>query len=153
MLETIKKEHEIRKLLGNRYHLHVVFSPKGEDIEWQLFKRYENGDNIYYSSDNKPLMTSETHSLDELYEFAKKHHKVDLYRESFKVKQTMLIILLILGIVNIFLSIDEISIITLTGDLIIIISMTADYLFWEKNWRVDMLELRENFEKARNKKS
>lgn len=145
----MNKEKEIRKLIGDRYHLYVGYSP--DKTEWKLFKKYENGDSIYYSDDNKAIMTSETHTEEDLYKFAKSHHKIDFYKSNCKLRNVLLAMVVIISITNIFIGLRTLNIIVLTADFILLTQMTCDYFIWDKNWKVDMLELKENFERLREK--
>lgn len=148
----LNKQGEIRKLLGDRYHLHVSWEE--DKIEWTLYKKYENGDNIYYSADNKAIMTSETHTEKELYQFAKSHHKIDLHNSNRKLRLMIFVIVFILCFINFFVK-DNFIIDTIifTADTILLIWMTHEHLIWNKNWKVDMLELKENFKRLRDKNS
>lgn len=149
---TKPKEKEIRKLLGNRYHLGVTYD--GKITTWSLFKKYENGDLIYYSNDNKAIMTSETHTVEELYEFAKKHHKIDEHFFMSRLNITIACINIILIIINIiFLKSDIIRGIIFGVDIIIVIDCMVAHIIWNKNWNVGMLELEENIKRLRDKNS
>ena len=148
----LNKEKEIRKLLGNRYHLYVGMEE--DKIEWRLFKRYENGDNIYYSADNKAIMTSETHTEEELYQFAKSHRKIDLHKSNLKLRMIIFVIIFILCFINFFVKDNFIiDTIVFTADAILLIWMICEHIIYTKNWKVDMLELKENFKRLRDENS
>ena len=113
----MEKEAKIRKMLGNRFHLSV--SCEGDKLEikkWKLFRKYENGDPIYYSKDNQAIMTSETHTEEDLYKFSKLHQKYDLYKVNRKVRTIILFIMVVLAIINMFINSNVISTIVLTSN-------------------------------------
>lgn len=142
----MEKEGKIRKMLGKRFHLSV--SLEGEKLEttkWKLFRKYENGDPIYYSKDNKAIMTSETHTEEDLYKFAKSHKKYDLYETNKKERILILSIMIVLATINMFINLNTISIIVLTVDFTIMFQMFIEIFIDNKNFKVDMLEMRENF--------
>ena len=147
----MKNEAKIRKLLGKRFHLSVSYDGKNLEItEWKLFKKYENGDPVYYSNDNKAIMTSDTHTEEELYKFAKSHQKYDLYKVNRTTRTVLLSIVLIMAILNIFIISKTISTIVLTTDFILMLLMFIEMIVDDKNFKVDMLEFRENFRKEIN---
>lgn len=148
----LNKEKEIRKLLGNRYHLYVSWEEN--KIEWKLYKKYENGDIIYFSDDNKAIMTSETHTEEDLYKFAKSHHKIDLHNSNRKLRGIIFVIVFTLCFIKFFVK-DNFIIDTIiyTADAILLIWMMNEHRIWTKNWKVDMLEIKENFKRLRDKNS
>jgi hypothetical protein len=96
-----KKIRKIRRLLGNDYHLSETLDmEKGNS--WVLYSTCNNNPIYYFSKYNKPIMTSEKNTLDELYTFAKKHHKLNDYLVSF-VLSIYAWFVFILSILNIFI--------------------------------------------------
>ena len=145
----LNKEKKIRELLRGRYHLYSEFS-QGKK-KWRLYKKYENCDPIYYSEDNEAIMTSETHTEEELYQFAKSHHKIDIHESNRKLRMIIFVIVFILCFINFFVKDNYIiDTIVFTADTILIIWMTYEHVIWEKNWKVDMLESCENIKRGRN---
>lgn len=146
-----EKMRKIRKMLGNRYHLCESLEycrENGEKIEFVVYKEYENGDPIYFSSDNKPILSSKTHTIDDLYEFAKKHQKYDLQKANKNARFVILGIAILLSWVNFFVDTGAIiSTICLTTDAVVMIWLAIDQIIYNRNWKVDMLELAENFER------
>ena len=144
----MKSIEEIRKLLGNDYHLSVKYSVFESKIqEWKLYRNY-NDTRVYFSPDNKLIMSNETNTIDDLYNFAKKHHKIDehLYMSKFNIIIAWLCLLLV--ILNIvFFKNDIIRGFILGIDFMIIVSSLVSHNIWNKNWKVNMLELQENLEK------
>lgn len=143
----MKREKEIRKLLGNDYHLSVEMTD-GEVMQWVLFRNY-NDTTIYFSKDNKPIMRSGQNTEEELYEFAKKHHRPDGDKTKHIIRITCSLAIWILSIVNIYLSIDLINVFNLTSCLWILIWAMVDHRLFEANWKIDMLELEENWQRRK----
>ena len=144
----MEKEFKIRKILGNKYHLSTEYG--GENCEltkWVLFKKYENGDPIYWSADNKPIMSSDTHTLDELYEYAKKHKKINFELFYSKLRTYFAFIICIIAIANIFINSTTLRTIVLTSGVIIILSSIIQFVIVNKNHKVNMLEIEENYKR------
>ena len=139
-----KKIGKIRKLLGDRFHLGV-----GIDIDgiksWVLYKKYKDS-KIYFSKDNTMIMSSETNTLDELMEFAKKHHKIDEHFVISKLITYMLWFAFVICVLNAFLwDSNYVRVGVIVTDIIAIIIDVSMYFVWDKNWKVDMYELDENY--------
>ena len=147
--KDIEKISEIRALLGNDYHLSVKYSIFESKIqEWKLYRNY-NDTKVYFSPDNKLIMSNETNTIDDLYNFAKKHHKIDehLYMSKFNIIIAFICMgLVILNIV--FFNNDVLRGFIFGIDFMIIISSLLSHNIWNKNLKVNMLELQENFEKS-----
>jgi len=145
-----KEISKIRKLLGNRYHLCTCLGKDFEVSEWYLYRKYDDS-KIYFSKENKEIMSSETNTLEDLMKFAKKHHKID---EHVVINNTVLIVLwiaFIVCLINSFIwNSGYIRAIVLTADFFGILITFVSHIVWEKNWKVEMYELNENF--ARNMK-
>lgn len=73
-LEEFKRLNKLRKYTKDKYHLCV--STDLEKNEWQLYRRYVDQD-VYFSKDNKAIMTSETNTIDELEKYLKEHYEPD----------------------------------------------------------------------------
>ena len=144
---TNKEERKIRKLLGNRFHLCIKYNENLEIDEWHLFRNYDDS-KIYFSEDNNEIMSNETNTIEDLMEFAKKHHKIDEH----KVIQELIIVIayftVIFAILNCFLWKNVIISTTIMAiDLTIILISVVGAIIWDKNWKVDMMELDENYKK------
>lgn len=140
-----KEFNKIRKLLGNEYHLSETISIN--DIKWVLYKRYKNS-KVYFSKDNEPIMSSDTHTLEQLKEYAKTHHKVDFGMLIVKIYIIIAIINLISIVLNSFIIKSKfISGLNNGISLIIIITCLVDYYVLSKNYKVDHLENVEMFRK------
>lgn len=147
----MKKENEIRKMLGDRYHLSCSCEHDDENgftvSEWYLFKTYQNADPVYFSADNKAIMTNETHTEDDLYEFAKSHKKFDVVRVHNKVRLITISIILLISIINIFVASKALTIMILSCDAMFLIWLITDVIVFNRNNRVDTLEMFENFKR------
>ena len=147
----MKKEFKIRKILGNKYHLSTEYGGENCEItKWVLFKRYENADPIYWSADNKPIMSSDTHTLDDLYEYAKKHKKINFELFYTRLRVYFAFIIVIVAMANIFINSRTLRTIILTSDVIIIISSIIQFVVVNKNHKVDMLETEENYKRFKD---
>ena len=137
-----EKESKIRKLLGNEYHLCSHY--EGLNLEkWYLFKKYKNP-KIYFNDINKPVMTSESNTIDDLYEFAKKHHKIDVTKSILMVNTIICFVSMIVLALNIiFFNNDFIRYFILGIDIAIIIIDIVIYKVNNHNFDVDMLEYKE----------
>ena len=140
-----KEFKKIRKLLGNEYHLCETISIN--DIKWVLYKRYKDS-KVYFSKDNEPIMNSDTHTLEQLKEYAKTHHKVDFGVVIAKIYIIIAIINLISIVLNSFIIKSKfINGLNNGISLIIIITCLVDYYVLDKNYKVDHLENVEMFRK------
>lgn len=139
------KERKIRKLLGNEYHLCSHY--EGLNLEkWFLFKNYKNP-KIYFNNINKPIMTSETNTIDDLYEFAKNHHKIDVTKSILMFNTIICFISMIVLTLNIiFFKNDFVRYFVLGIDFAVIIIDIVIYVVSNHNFDVDMLEHKEILE-------
>lgn len=145
----MEREDEIRKLLGNNYHLsthHGLVDGEWKCTQWVLFRKYDDT-NVYFSNDNEHIMCSEENTEEELYEYAKKHHEIDWYKTRMKVRGVALTILLILAIINMFLLNKFISNYVLISEFWVMLGMLLDSRIYNHNWKVKMRIHRETFEK------
>lgn len=142
-----KKENEIRKLLGNRYHLYTSYRIDLEEPEeWKLYKKYDDP-LMYFSVLNQPIMTSKKNSFDELYEFAKKHHEIDEHHFMGLLNVIVAWFAMIIIIINIFIQDETIRGFTFGIDFMIIIYGLVSLKIYKKNHKIKMLEQVENFKK------
>lgn len=140
---------EIRRLLGEDYHLsETIGGDYFNDVptEWHLYKKYADLD-VYYSDDNKEIMSSKTHTMEDLYKFAKTHHKIDGVSVSKCILSVCLLINCILAWVNVVINSPVIRVIVIVNA----IELLAFYCFlsycWGQNMDVKFLEIKEGFEK------
>lgn len=145
----MEKEFEIRKLLGNEYHLSISYNEGLENPRWVLFRKYTDT-KVYFSEDNEPIMSSEKNSINELYQYAKKHHKIDEHSFILKLNIIVAWVVLILMIINFLFFKNEIFRGLLLGiDLTIIFYSIVSHIIWEKNWKVSKEEWKENIKNLR----
>lgn len=136
---------EIYKALGNDYYLHIKYSDKLE-MTWILFKNYTDK-NIYFSADNKPIMSGDKNDLVKLYKYAKRHQKL----KSEVILQFNLyisIIAIILQLINMFtIKLSYISAIISGLCLNIILTDFVIFYIMLKNQEVEKLERMEGVAK------
>lgn len=145
----MKKINKIRKMLGDRYHLSVE-SDGAEITKWVLFKNYTNGDPIYWSNDNKAIMRSEENTLEDLFKFAKTHQKLDLGKIILKANFWILTVALIICFINFYFHSDILRAIIFTIDVMVILIDAVVHIVSNKNFKVDMRELNENWIRRMN---
>ncbi len=143
----MKREKEIRRLLGNDYHLSIEMQD-GKVMQWVLFKNYMDS-SIYFSENNKAIMRSGLNTEEELYEFAKKHNRKDYNDIGHKVIRVSLLSILVLSIINLF--VDGIfTQIVYISDFWLLIWMFTNHKIFCHNWDIDMLELEESWQRRKN---
>lgn len=101
-MKEAKKIRKIRKLLGNDYNLCQEMQIDNVRIENGLYKSDWTESWHLYSLDlDKVIMSSETHTIDDLYKFAKTHHEIDLFN-AINIGDTILLaVCIILALINI----------------------------------------------------
>lgn len=141
------RERKIRKLLGDKFHLCISYENSLDDPKWSLYRNYVDS-KVYFSNDNKIIMSSETNTIDDLYEYAKEHHQIDEHFIMSKSNVIIAWIFMLITIINIILFKNDILRGFIFGvDIMIIFYSILSYIIWNKNWKVRMLELRENLKK------
>ena len=70
--EEFNKLNELKKYTKDKYHLCIKTDL--EKNEWTLYRRYIDQD-VYFSQDNKAIMTSETNTIEELEKYLKEHYE------------------------------------------------------------------------------
>lgn len=145
----MENENKIRKLLGNEYHLSIHYKSDMNNYRWVLFKKYDDT-KIYFSEDNEPIMSSETNTIDELYEYAKKHHKIDEHFTILKSSIFVACINLFVIVINIIFFNNQFIRGFIWGvDFVIILNSIILHIIWEHNWKVRQEILKENILKLR----
>ena len=96
----MKNEFEIRRLLGDNYHLATTYDEN--KVTWKLFRKYKD-DKLYFSEFNNEIMTSETHTEKDLLKFAKENYVYDFERLHIRKALVLSILCLVLCIFNMFL--------------------------------------------------
>ncbi len=139
-----KKMRKIRKLLGEDYHICETL-----DIEngnsWVLYSTCNNNSISYFSKYNKPIMTSEKNTLDELYAFAKRHHKLNGYLVSF-VLLIYAWFVFILSILNVFICSKLVNGFVLGSCVGVLLYSIVEGIISEHNLKVKKLEYKELLE-------
>lgn len=131
-----EKLNKVRRLLDyKKYHLYEEYN--GIDSKWKLFEKYET----WMEDDSKSIMTSETHTEEDLIKFAKEHRTykfVDICKVLVIISLVNLAIL-ILGIVtkNGYLR----NLVTGSNLCIILLSIIVGIMD-TKNFKVNCLELK-----------
>ncbi len=152
--KNIDKYNKIRKLLGKDYHLCIgirLSLDDGLEITWSLYKYYDDID-LYVSKDNKFIMTSETHTFEQLYDFAKNHHKIDIYKTTNIVMLCFVSFALVLSTINLFLANSIIRAIVYTIDFTVVVEAFILSIVQSKNYKVDIRNSMEKFKKIRNER-
>lgn len=142
----MEKMNEIRELLGNNYHLCEDFSSISH--EWKLFRKYDDPV-VYYSADNKAIMTSEENTIDELYDFAKTHHRINEHRQMGKMTIHIATIICIVCLINVFFFQSKlIHGFVLGVDVILFVYSFVSHNIYCKNLDIDLLESYEMYKKS-----
>ena len=128
--------NKVRRLLDyKKYHLYEEYN--GVDVKWKLFEKYET----WMEDGSKPIMTSETHTEEDLIKFAKEHRTykfIDISKILVIISFANLLIL-ILGIVlkNGYLQV----LVTGSNLCLVLISIIVGLMDY-KNSKVYYLELK-----------
>lgn len=138
-----KDYSKVRKLLGDNYHLKMEY--KDKKVSWLLFRKYDDP-KIYFSKDNRPIMTSETNTYKELLEYAKKHKKYNLGRILLVQFMVVNSFLLILSIINIFIKNIGIRYFLLGANFITLLTLLTITIINKKNFNVIVNEHNEYLE-------
>lgn len=145
-----KKIEKIREMLGDRFHL-AVETDLNDKFDWSLFRKYENCDPIYWSADNKAIMRGTERDIDKLYEYAKNHKVYDIEKIDRRYNTILIYVAMLLCVANFFFDTNgHITTIILTIDLICMIRLIINWIVSNRKFKVDMLELRENYEISYN---
>lgn len=139
MVEIIKNENKIRKLLGNDYCLETkaVF-PIQKKIRgrWALYSDKD----IYLE---RPIMTSEINTEKELLKFAKKHHEYNITLFHSKLRVAVAVVIMIAMWANIFINNSTIRIVALSIDAYLVFECILSGLVDNHNFKVKILKFRE----------
>lgn len=134
----LKNEWKIRKWLGNAYHLFT--DDKGN---WKLFKKYNDFDK-YMNEKNKPLMTNENNTEDDLYKLAKKNKKYKKLNQDKALFITILIILwlaVVLSLINFKIDSEFIRGFVFGVDLLAISISIVRFNIIDHNLKISMKEM------------
>lgn len=142
-----EKLNKARRLLDyKKYHLYEEYN--GIDSRWKLFEKYET----WMDDGSKPIMTSETHTEEDLIKFAKEHRTykfVDICKVLVIISLVNLVIL-ILGIVtkNEYLR----NLVTGSNLCIILLSIIVGIMD-AKNFKVNCLELKAKIRREKERRN
>lgn len=125
------KYRKIIEWLGNDYHLSIVNNP-GKPDRWYLYRYYSDPD-LYFSNDNRAVMTSEKHTYKQLYNFAKKSRMVNIPLLNSYTRLGITAITLILATINLVLSNTILRVIIYTSNTIIITESLIHAIGLSKN--------------------
>lgn len=150
---TNEQERQIRKMVDNRFHICTKCNFETHLYEWVLFRKYVDS-RVYMSNDNVAIMSSETNTYEEIYDFLKKHHKIDEHFVMGKGRILLALLAFIMTIINIiFIKSVCIRCFIYGVEFVIISGCFLSNYVWNKNIEVDRLEILENAKKVLNKGS
>lgn len=143
----MKKEFEIRRMLGENYHLSTEYGCYDDDykiIKWVLFEKFDNP-KVYFSDDNKAIMSSDTHTWEELEKFAKENRNYD-FRDVMKTIVIIEEVLCGINIVGILLCFNNFVKGFIIGSIISIVFIDLIiFIMQDHNHKVKMKKLRRLF--------
>lgn len=148
----MKNELQIRRLLGSNYHLSISYSyncNKEEVTSWRLYRVYDDSC-VYFSKDNKVIMSSENNTEEELLDFAKTHHKYDcsMIFATYRVIICWLVNILMFANILCFNLNKIITFACLSVDFYIITECFISFIILEHNIKARRLELTESLKRA-----
>ena len=140
----LKNEYKIRRMLDyKKYHLLTG------DKMWALYRKYEDFD-LYMSPDNKPIMTSETHSEKDLLKFAKEHYIYNFAISASLFRIFLCIINLLLGLIAFRLKNDILIGVTYGINIVVILSGIFELFISIRNYKIEMKEIKEKIKAMRD---
>lgn len=140
----LKNEYKIRRMLDyKKYHLLT------SDKMWALYRKYEDFD-LYMSPNNKPIMTSETHSEKDLLKFAKEHYIYNFAISSGLFRIFLCIINLLLVLIAFKLKNDILIGITYGINTAVILNGIFDLFISNRNYKIEMKEIKEKIRAMRD---
>ena len=140
-----KDMFKIRKMLGKNYHLCEECKWNENKLEetWKVYAVYRG----WIDDNSKPIMTSETHSYEDLYKFAKKHNEWDLDDVICNVSLIIQITNILVAFLNIFWSNKALRGFIWAIILYSFIESTARIIVSEHNWKISKLKWKEHIER------
>ena len=140
----MKNEKKIRGMLGDKYHL-----CSNDDGEWVLYRYYQDPE-VYFSKDNKAIMSYKTNTEEDLYEYLKAHREWNLDLIMTNTISVILFVIWIIAIINIFKHSDTVGLIIAIGFLPNIIISLVMSIVRRHNIKVRYRDLMYDVEKVRN---
>lgn len=107
-----------------------------------MFKKYDDPD-VYFSNDNKEIMNSDKHTKEDLLEYAKKHHKIDVSKTFHRISTIVISIILVLSLINVFINSYTLRIFILTSDLYLLSTSIILMFIDEHNFNIKMEKYKE----------
>ena len=138
--KELKKLDELRKYTKDKYHFCV--STNLEKNEWQLYRRYIDQD-VYFSQDNKAIMTSETNTIEELEKYLKEHYEPSFWDVVNKASLYIMAVLWVLyiAVLIIFKKSTYFSGFLLGGLVINLVYLVISAKLMQRHYDVVFLEL------------
>lgn len=136
---------KIRRMLGENYHLCEELKWNEDKLEeaWRLYEKHRD----WLEDGSKPIMTSETHTYEDLYKFAKEHRVWNCDLVVGKVSMVVLIIILVIAILNCFWN-NKILMGFIWGiNVFSIILSTTRLIVSNHNWKITQLKYKEHWER------
>lgn len=148
-----KDMFKIERMLGENYHLCEECKWNEDKLEetWKLFAKYSG----WIDDGSKPIMTSETHTYEDLYNFAKEHNVWNCDLVIGKVSMVIMTIILIIAVLNCFWNNAELRGFILGVNIFGIAISISRLVISNHNWKISKLKFKERmkrYEKKENKK-
>lgn len=143
----------------DRFHLCV-------EVKWnglipyrifKLFRKYPNGDPIYYSDDNKVILSGDDRNKDDvekLVEYLKNHQKIDTVKVESKFITTYSLTMAIIASINMICCLFHLipmpiirfmNVFILSSELPMLLLVLFRWKSLDKNHQVDLIETSENY--------
>lgn len=143
----MKNEKKIRRMLGDKYHL-----CSDNEGWWVLYKYYKDAD-IYFSPDNKSIMSSDTHTEEDLMKYLKSHAEWDLHTAMMKYDFVLSLLVFPLALANIFLGNMFLRGVLLALVLMLVGVTIVNNVVMMHNNKVQLTEFREYMEQIEKRRS
>lgn len=143
----MKNEKKIRGMLGYKYHL-----CSNNDGEWVLYRYYRDPE-VYFSKDNKAIMSYKTDTEEDLYEYLKAHREWNLDLIITKTIGAILFVVWLMAVINIFKHSDTLRLVIAAGFLPNIIISLVMSIVRHHNMKVSYRDLMYTAKKVLNEDS
>lgn len=130
---------KVRKYLDqNYYHL---YEEVGTEHKWKLFEKHDG----WLFDGSEPIMTSETHSYDDLLKFVKTHRALEEHKTIFKVGTVLIWTMCALSVLNsIFWHKSIIGGFVLGVDLVVVLNAVVLSRVSDSKLKLSLLRLAES---------
>lgn len=124
---------------------------------FRLFRKYPNGDPIYYSDDNKVILSGDDRNKDDvekLVEYLKNHQKIDTVKIESKFITTYSLTMAIIATINLICCLFHLvpmsiirfmNVCIISSELPMLLLVLFRWKSLDKNHQVDLIEIHENF--------